>query len=51
MRIRHVMKDGTTRDSIEGVVITNKEFYEWLKRYEIKRKERAKNNGKNHCNS
>lgn len=31
-RIRHVMKDGTVRDSVEGVVITNKEFYEVMRR-------------------
>lgn len=42
MRIKHVMADGTKRDSVEGVVITNKEFYEWLKRYQTKRKERVK---------
>lgn len=28
MNIIHVMKDGTTRDSIEGVVITNDMFYQ-----------------------
>lgn len=30
MKIIHIMKDGTVRDSIEGVVITNKEFYQVL---------------------
>ena len=27
MRIIHVMKDGTTRDSVAGVVIQSEEFY------------------------
>ena len=30
MRIIHVMKDGTVRKSIEGVVIQNEEFYRVL---------------------
>jgi hypothetical protein len=30
MNIIHVMKDGTVRDSIEGVVIPNGEFYRVL---------------------
>lgn len=28
MRIIHVMKDGTTRDSVAGVVIQSEEFYQ-----------------------
>ena len=31
MKIIHVMADGTVRESIEGLVIKNKEFYEVLK--------------------
>lgn len=30
MRIIHVMADGSTRDSIEGVVVRNKDFYQVL---------------------
>ena len=30
MRILHIMADGSTRDSIEGLVIQNKEFYQVL---------------------
>ena len=30
MRIIHVMKDGTTRDSVKGVVIQNEQFYQVL---------------------
>ena len=30
MRIVHIMRDGSTRDSIEGLVIQNKEFYQVL---------------------
>lgn len=30
MRIIHIMADGSTRESIEGVVIQNKEFYQVL---------------------
>ena len=28
MKIIHVMKDGTTRDSVEGVVIQSDQFYQ-----------------------
>ena len=28
--IVHIMKDGTIRDSVEGIVIPNKEFYQVL---------------------
>lgn len=27
MKIIHIMADGTERDSVEGVVITNEQFY------------------------
>lgn len=30
MRIIHIMKDGTIRDSIEGIAIPNGEFYQVL---------------------
>ena len=30
MRIIHIMKDGTVRDSVEGIVIPNGEFYRVL---------------------
>ena len=30
MNIIHVMADGTTRDSVAGVVITNDQFYQVL---------------------
>ena len=30
MRIIHVMKDGSTRESVEGVVIHSEEFYQVL---------------------
>jgi hypothetical protein len=30
MRIIHIMKDGTRRDSIEGIVIPKGEFYQVL---------------------
>lgn len=30
MRIIHIMADGSTRDSIEGVVVRNKDFYQVL---------------------
>lgn len=30
MKVIHIMKDGTVRDSIDGVVIQNKEFYRVL---------------------
>lgn len=31
MRIIHVMKDGTVRESIEGVVIQSEQFYQVLR--------------------
>lgn len=27
MKVIHIMKDGTVRQSVEGLKITNKEFY------------------------
>jgi hypothetical protein len=30
MNVIHIMKDGTKRKSVEGLVIRNKEFYEVL---------------------
>jgi hypothetical protein len=30
MKIIHIMADGTRRDSVEGLVIRNKEFYQVL---------------------
>lgn len=38
MNIIHVMKDGTTRKSVEGVVITSDQFYQVLKGITEKRK-------------
>lgn len=38
MNIIHVMADGTTRKSVEGVVITNDQFYLVLKGIMEKRK-------------
>lgn len=31
MRIIHIMKDGTVRDSVEGIVIPAGEFYQVLR--------------------
>lgn len=39
MNIIHVMADGTVRDSVEGVVITNEEFYRVLQGIIDKQKE------------
>ena len=36
--ITHIMADGTTRDSIEGVVIKNDQFYQVLQGILEKRK-------------
>lgn len=38
MSIIHIMADGTRRESVEGVVIESKEFYEILQ--SIKEKEK-----------
>lgn len=38
MQIIHIMKDGTVRDSVEGIVIPNGEFYQVLRGITEKRK-------------
>jgi hypothetical protein len=38
MKIIHIMADGTTRDSVEGVVIKNEQFYRVLQGIVEKRK-------------
>ena len=38
MKITHIMADGTTRESVEGVVITNDQFYQVLNGIIEKRK-------------
>jgi len=43
MRIIHIMKDGTVRDSVEGLVIQNKEFYQVLNGIISKEKKENKN--------
>ena len=43
MRIIHIMKDGTVRDSIEGMVIPNGEFYQVLRGI-LEKKEKEKQN-------
>lgn len=42
MRIIHIMRDGSTRESIEGMVIQNKEFYQVLNGILAKKKEGKK---------
>lgn len=42
MRIIHVMKDGTVRDSVDGLVIPNGEFYRVLQGILEKRKKVSK---------
>lgn len=42
MRIIHIMQDGSTRESVEGIVIQNKEFYEVLNGIIAKKKEGKK---------
>lgn len=39
MKIIHVMADGTTRESVEGVVIKSDQFYQVLQGITEKRKE------------
>ena len=41
-RIIHAMADGTTRDSIDGVVIKSDQFYQVLQRITEKRKNTEK---------
>lgn len=43
MKIIHVMADGSTRDSIEGVVIQNEQFYRVLQGIIEKQKRSDKN--------
>lgn len=38
MKIIHIMADGTTRDSVEGVVIKSDQFYQVLQGIMEKRK-------------
>lgn len=38
MQIIHIMADGTTRESVDGVVITNDQFYQVLNGIIEKRK-------------
>ena len=43
IKVIHVMKDGSVRDSIEGVVIPNEEFYQaWRGVLEWKEEQRKK---------
>lgn len=42
MEIIHIMKDGTVRDSVEGIVIRNDEFYKVLNGILEKKKEGKK---------
>lgn len=42
MNAIHVMKDGTVRTSIEGMVIQNPEFYEVLNDIQEKKKKAVK---------
>lgn len=42
MRIIHIMADGTTRDSVAGVVIQNDQFYQVLQGILEKQKKVAK---------
>lgn len=39
MKIIHIMRDGSTRESIEGLVIQNKEFYQVLNGILARKKE------------
>lgn len=42
MRVIHIMKDGTVRESVEGLVIHNKDFYRVLDAIQKRRKEKKK---------
>ena len=42
IRITHIMADGSTRESIEGVVITNEAFYQVLRGIAERKREKAK---------
>lgn len=39
MNVRHIMKDGTVRQSVEGLKITSKEFYIILNEIRSKKNE------------
>ena len=41
MNIIHIMADGTVRDSVKGMVITNDEFYRVLQRI-LERRQKEK---------
>lgn len=41
MKIIHIMADGSVRDSVKGMVITNDEFYRVLQRI-LERRNKAK---------
>ena len=45
MQIIHVMKDGTTRDSIEGVVIQSEDFYRVIQRLREKNNDKENQDG------
>lgn len=44
MQIIHIMKDGTVRDSIEGIVVPSGEFYQVLRGIVEKKTQVNKNN-------
>lgn len=44
IRITHIMADGTTRDSVEGVVIKNDQFYRVLQGIAEKKKKEGEQN-------
>ncbi len=41
MRVINVMKDGSVRDSVKGVVIPNKEFYKIYNEIRSRKNEKA----------
>jgi hypothetical protein len=49
MEIIHHMKDGTIRDSIEGVVIPNGEFYQVLRGI-LEQRKKAQNEARKETN-
>lgn len=42
MNVIHIMKDGTSRKSVEGIVIQNKDFYQVLNAIQQKKIERLR---------
>lgn len=43
MKIVHIMKDGSVRDSVKGVMVTNEEFYRvFVRLMEKQEKERER---------